>query len=313
MKLSTYLKWPTAGLTVAAVLACGGSWAMAEERSAARQEVLVPLSLPLDAYQMSPAQHAEQANLDNIVVRVCMRSYGISYLTDVPDIRQRFVAYVAAADSRRYGISDLSSAQERGYHLPPVLLPEDDKTTSTATETLTHEQERVLTGQPAAKQSATRKDAGEYAGKAILEGGCVGESTRILNQSAAAHHETTLFAAGLQHQIYGRTQQHPDTLAVFKRWSDCMAESGYRYSGPIAAATDPTWDLAGPATPEEIKTAVADVTCKQRTNLVAIAHEVESDLQRKAIATHAPRLAPLKDVVQAQLVAIERAKVTYAS
>jgi hypothetical protein len=323
MRLANRAKWSATGLGTLAVLAAAGSWAIADRSSSVHADdpppaVTAPLSLPLDAYQLSPQLQAEQSNLDNVITRACMKSYGIAYLTNVPDIRSRFVASTAAADSRRYGISDLNSAKERGYHLPPAMKPSEEVSTRTVEQNLTREQELVLTGQPDAKPetfSAKTDTVGHYNGKAIPRGGCIGQAVRTLRKpmSSEALQKKNLFAAGLQRQVFLRTQTHPQVLAVFKRWSKCMADQGFPYADPIKAATDPAWKLDKPATSKEVRTAVADVQCKQRTDLVRIEHQVEVDLQKAAIKKHSAALAPLKKAVDEQIAALQQAASKYGT
>ncbi|MFI6515648.1 hypothetical protein ACIBF1_08835 [Spirillospora sp. NPDC050679] len=306
-------------LSAAGALTMGGQPPSAQANNSPSSNNAV-LSLPLDAYQLSAQQHAEQVNTENIVTRACMKSFGISYLADTPDITSRFLSGTAAADSRRYGISDAISAKERGYHLPPEMRPtEETSARAAADDQLTPEQEQVLTGQtPVDVRNPPRAGAQsmavkQYQGKAVPQGGCIGETGRVLRLSASGQvsQKAVMLAADLQRQTYLKSQTHPTTMAAFSKWSACMAERGFRYTNPIKAATDPAWELDKAVTPQEVRTAVADVECKQRTDLVSIQHRVEVKLQQIEIEKHEDELTPLKKAVTEQVTALRDAKARY--
>ncbi|WP_067477449.1 hypothetical protein [Actinomadura hibisca] len=325
MRLTKHVKAIAIGAGATGLLSAAGALVLTGPPPTAQadkppQNTNMVLSLPLDAYQLSAQQHAEQVNAENIVTRACMKSFGISYLADTPDITSRFLAGTAAADSRRYGISDAVSAKERGYHLPPAMRSTEETSTRAAgDDQLTSEQKQVLTGQAPVdtnRRAEVRLLAiKEYQGKTVPEGGCIGETSRALRLSGSnqVSQKTVMLAATLQRQAYLKTQSHPTTVAVFHKWSACMAEQGFRYANPIKAATDPAWELDKAITPREVQTAVADVACKQRTDLVKIEHGVEVALQQAAIKKHAAELTPLKEAVAEQVTALRDAKDRYGS
>jgi len=101
--------------------------------------------------------------------------------------------------------------------------------------------------------------------------------------------------------------------AAMKKWSRCLAAAGYSYQTPKAANDDPRF--AGPtASPEEKKTALADVRCKQQTHLVDIMAAVETrvegqqiDANRHDLDLVAANIAELRSRVAGAAVAGRRA------
>jgi len=77
-------------------------------------------------------------------------------------------------------------------------------------------------------------------------------------------------------------------LAVERAWSRCMAQRGYSYHTPLEAEQH-NW----PSTPSvgEVATAVADVSCKTRTDLPNTWLTVEAAYQRALIAQNLTALS----------------------
>jgi hypothetical protein len=83
-------------------------------------------------------------------------------------------------------------------------------------------------------------------------------------------------------------------VETMKKWSECMASKGYNYHDPIEASTA-TFDLLSaendwdtPRKQEQIETAIADVTCKNETNLVSVWLEVIYEHEKKAVQENLP-------------------------
>lgn len=322
MTESRRIKWPWMAGAAAVMVAIGYGTASFYQSSA---DATAPhpivgqgrMSFPFDAYHLTAQQAAEQANESNVIIRACMKNYGISYLKNTPDITAKVARGFAIADSRRYGISDMDAAQKFGYHLPPAATS-TGKLTTEADPHLSGPEMSVLTGVSVGhaqmgKISASSRKVGSYKGKAIPQGGCVGTADRALQEpgSTKALRQANLLAAGLERKAFLKTQTHPRVRIVFHKWSMCMKSRGYSYANPIKAATDRTWDMGKPATRREIAIAVADVKCKQQTDLVNIEYRVESALENSLIRQHKTDLAPLKTAVSAQVSALQDAEAKY--
>ncbi|MGY0063245.1 hypothetical protein ACWY4P_43040 [Streptomyces sp. LZ34] len=69
---------------------------------------------------------------------------------------------------------------------------------------------------------------------------------------------------------------------AFKDWSACMRKAGYKSSSPVWITSNSEW-AAPKASSKEIKTAVADVRCKQRLNTVGVWVQVVKEYEEKYI------------------------------
>jgi hypothetical protein len=278
------------------------------------------MSLPLDAYHLSALQSAERANEYNIVIRACMRNYGIAYQMNGMNVAARAANGFAVYDSRRYGVTDPTAVRAYGYHLPASVVPTNVSLQQSRPQ-LSRQQALVLTGSPGQKPlpasafvTQTTK-VGSYNGKSIPQGGCVGTAARDLHMtpSTSDDQKRNSLAANLQREDFLKTQSNPQVIAAFQAWSKCMAGHHYHYPNPIAAATNRAWNMKIPATRIEIQTATADIACKQQTNLVNIEYKVESSLQEASIKQHAAELSPLKALVTLQAEALQKTLAKYGS
>jgi hypothetical protein len=105
-------------------------------------------------------------------------------------------------------------------------------------------------------------------------------------------------------------QAAPEVAAALADWSACMAESGYDYASPADARDDPRWfaDDAGPdatAGPEEIKAAVTDIDCKDRTGLIGLYRAAVWRVEQDEAARNQPFL---DEVAQANAALVARAQ-----
>jgi hypothetical protein len=86
-------------------------------------------------------------------------------------------------------------------------------------------------------------------------------------------------------------QTDPRVLAVERAWSKCMAQRGYSFRTPQQAQQH-NW----PRTPTtgEVATAVADVSCKAKTNLPNTWLTVEAGYQQVLVAQTLAALSQLQ-------------------
>jgi hypothetical protein len=74
-----------------------------------------------------------------------------------------------------------------------------------------------------------------------------------------------------------------------------MKESGYTYASPLGAGSDVAGLSPGTtATPAEIKVAVTDVACKERTNLFGVWFAVKVKHEKQAIVQKLQDLATIR-------------------
>lgn len=269
------------------VLLCGCSAASSAGGGPAPAPVPVPtptsaaqLSYPISAYEFSAMQQSEWQYVDSLLVKQCMAQRGFriyqtlnsGYVAQAVRITDEFV-------SRVWGLSDVVTAREFGYHLPPWVAG-------------------------AAKPQAL---SGGSAPGAQTEA-CIGQAGRRLAAAGAGSGEQASQLVGqIESESFFRARADRRVRAVFAKWSTCMGRYGYSYRDPFQAAA--AFDLSHPTTRTEIQTAVRDVTCARQVNVLGVAYAVQSDYQNALIEKYAVQLAAIKAQVQRQ----EHALVTVAA
>ncbi len=113
-------------------------------------------------------------------------------------------------------------------------------------------------------------------------------------------------AQEIQEKAFSQTQTDHRVRAVYAAWAACMRQRGHDYPNPFKAAADAKWNMGAPPTAAEIRTAQADVACKQRTNLLGITFAVEAGYENAAIAQNPAALAALRSVLTAQARSLAR-------
>jgi len=94
--------------------------------------------------------------------------------------------------------------------------------------------------------------------------GCYGYARRVLYQGKYDDYEAARSQVErIRNDAVLAARAHPDVLAATRRWSDCFTDKGYHYDTPSAAFH------AGIllATADQIPMAVADVQCRQASDL----------------------------------------------
>lgn len=211
-----------------------------------------------------------------------MRGYGFSFK---PEADTNTISYDASNMGRRYGLSDPAAAAQFGYSVPSFAHP------ASSDPALTQQEYVVLTGEPAAAPGSTpnptpRPTPGTYNGKAIPAGGCVGQADQQLTDPANG-----MLVNQLDQQSLDESQKLPEVKAAISQWSDCMRHNGYQAAADPLTASLLTQQLGGTAGDAvDKKVTVADVTCKERTNLVGVWFAAESTVQKRYIAADETRL-----------------------
>ncbi|GLZ35344.1 hypothetical protein Lesp02_75310 [Lentzea sp. NBRC 105346] len=212
--------------------------------------------LPLDRYLHTAEHRALLDRAADVVGDRCMRRFGLRWEGDpTPE---------PVSNARRYTSLDAAEA----YHPATPPVPRRPP--------LPAEVKAVWLGEVA------------FHGGPVPQGGCVGEAMRILKPGIER------IQAGLpqrlQWESYGRTRSDERVHRVFAAWSSCMADRGFHYPDPSAAANDPRWRTPS-ITPQETVVARADVECKLRTNVAGVMLAVETGYQRELIKQNEAALA----------------------
>jgi hypothetical protein len=225
------------------------------------------LRLPLDGYQLSPADARRLARTHRVLVMQCLNTFGLDPILPAPSD-----AGPRTANERRYGLTDPAKAAD-GYWARERTSAGDP---STPDASLTTEVGDVVSG----------RGARTVRGQPVPEGGCAGQARRRMT---AGHPEGADIRLGhnLASIEHSATLEDPAARAATQAWSACMSEAGFTYTDPYGPPDDKRF--RGALSALEIATARADVACKEQTNLVGVWWSIES--ARQATAVHANRAA----------------------
>jgi hypothetical protein len=250
------------------------------------------LTLPLDAYAFTAAEDQVLARAAEARVRRCAESFGLDTSAADPlpfgTAAQSQAAAVTRHD-RRYSVVDAEVAARYGYHPPTTNdVRREFYESHTAAEL------EILVGVTA--------DGSPSARSGVPEGGCLGEAAR-----APAGVDGTGLRAGeelvsdVQAGAWHAAMADPRVVEAFAAWSSCMAAAGFRYAAPMEANDDPRWWASETAGSEEIATAVADVSCKSSTGLIAVWSAVEAEHQAELIAANQAELDAYRALLDQQV------------
>ncbi|UJW34753.1 hypothetical protein L3Q67_13875 [Saccharothrix sp. AJ9571] len=232
--------------------------------------------LPFDEYQLATPDRVTVEKARSTLAETCMRARG--HEVDIPEISGSNAA-AGTENSRRYGLVDESVATRFGYHFP----------SDQATENRSLRQQEWEAG--LSKEIRTLLDG---------ENGCSDEAQRELRKDAPA--ADTGWLTDQDFSALEASAELEPVAAAREGWRTCMAGHGFAYATPEDAIADAKWQLDSPApSPEEVRTAQADVGCKQSTGLARIWHEAETGLQRQVIERERTRFDEIKTANQARV------------
>lgn len=238
---------------------------------------MASFALPLDAYQINSSTQDLTVKAFSAVYRKCMAQFGFvnppRTTSGTPALRHE----------RRYGITSAATSKVHGYR--------DGRSSDRS-----RSDRRV----PRDAEVAISRGTGvaTYQGRKVPPGGCMGETERALAENLPDVRDERL-ADKLASEAYDRSKQDSRVRQVFSAWSDCMKQSGYNYADPMEAMDDPAFIAPRPGA-SEIKTAMADIECKNRTRLVDVWASVETAYQRRLLDRNAEALNDVKDYLLAK-------------
>jgi hypothetical protein len=238
----------------------------------------VDLRLPLDDYLMTLPDSARLARAVRLLQADCLRRLG--FRAGVEPVRS---VGPRSWNDRRYGLSDPAQAPH-GYW-PDGRTSFGSRPRSTA---------------GAAEGAALTGSVRAVHGRPVPGGGCAGEASRRLLGHDPAGVDRQL-AQRLSYDSFTASRRDRAVVAATAAWSACMAAAGHPYAGPLDPPADPRFQAA--FTPLEAATAIADIGCKQRTNLVGIWAGAEAATQRALIAGNRAGLELARTAVTAELAA----------
>jgi hypothetical protein len=253
------------------------------------------VQMPLDSYEVEVSvQQNILAAAANLLLQRCMAGRGFDY--PLPAQPSNGLAALQTSEQAPVGLTSLAQAQSLGFLAPKTgqgpggIAPFG-----------------LIYG-PAFFQLITSE------GKAwvvAMFGFGPGGPVRVTRPGCLQLTQSELFGATgplidpailLAAQAMNWTRTDPRILAVDRAWSACMARHGYQYGTPTAAERR-RWP--NPPDKAEIAAAVADVSCKTRTNLPNTWLAVEAAYQQAAIGQNMTTLVALQTRFQRQLQRLE--------
>ncbi|MFC0864658.1 hypothetical protein ACFHYQ_20410 [Sphaerimonospora cavernae] len=254
--------------------------------------------LPMDAYNVSAAQHVEIARARADLVEDCMRAFGYDLRIQVPDVasysQNGLVDWLGDLQVDRYG-----------YAGPPGRTRQSAADDDRGIFAVTDDEFRVMVGKTA-----------RVGGKKVPVGGCDGAVEGILNAGASGLDgqetpgKTDVYRLGdLQSGAAESAYRDPGLHRAGAAWAECMRKAGYAYSQPEEATADPRWAITAKndhdpppqGTPVEIRTAVDDHRCRLETNYYGKRQAIYAAHQQKAIDANPRLLAGFHDLMTTRL------------
>ncbi|WP_424183796.1 hypothetical protein ACOBQX_17700 [Actinokineospora sp. G85] len=249
--------------------------------------------LPLDPYVRLAAGNEDViGKASAILVAKCMREKGFDYTPDPAG------PTAPPAPLPPYGINDLAQAKQSGYSPPGSG----------------NLQSMAEQGSSLPSIDEAVREHGEAWVKALY-----GFSPPKLESDGTGCYDTSFvrvpeydrldreLPGKLQGQSVELTQADGRVVAASGEWSACMAESGFHYRTP-AEPRQQKWPT--PTSPAETATAVADVTCKDKTNLPGVWLAVQAGYQQTLLDRNAPALNELRAAWQLVVKEAERITAT---
>jgi hypothetical protein len=242
------------------------------------------LLLPIEKYDATAAERTVVGDAIALSVTRCMAGFGLSWSPEPA----RFSTPVPQL-ARAYGVADPLTAASRGYHVPTDSRP----ATAPSGQHLTPEQVRVYSG---ARDASGKPVAARFGGKKVPVGGCAQQG--LVSIVADPDLDPDSVADQILISMGERARKDVRVVAAIAAWSSCMRRAGYQFSDPLEAAARAT--AAGPEpTAVEIRTAVADLGCKNKANLLGIWYAVDAGYERLAIRQDSKQLAAVRSAWRA--------------
>jgi hypothetical protein len=252
----------------------------------------VSISLPLNGYaDVSGLQQTVLEEAQSLLIQQCMAGRGFVYFSQTTPVEEQAILQNLEYG---FGVTSLSNASTYGYGQPPASASPS---------------EGVYIGGFSSfsqlKQEAALAEAllGFAPGVRIApahEEGCLQVADGEVYSPGDSQIGDPVPSIAQQADMW--TQSDPRVVAVDAAWSRCMAQRGYHYTSPQQPA-DHNWPSR--PTKKEAATAVADVACKQQTNLTNTWLTVEAAYQTALIGENIATLASLQSSFQKALNHVE--------
>jgi hypothetical protein len=228
--------------------------------------------LPIAAYSIGKQDAYDLDSAKVAVINECLTEKGTDFRLPQPPRPED-------GNSRRYGVVDQGIAEGYGYHDPL------DDNAAQPTSTPNAAQKKLLLGSSGPNDGCM----------AMADAALGSEKPPMKGVEAARTIDVTSFK---------ESQRSPDVRKAFSQWAACMSHKGYEYESPLASAGGKWFDTPT-ATESEKRVARADVSCKNKVDLIERWHTAESKIQQHMIESHAKEL---KDLAAFQDRLVKRAR-----
>jgi hypothetical protein len=251
------------------------------------------ITLPLNSYaDVASLQQTVLAEAQALLTQKCMAQRGFVYNSQTTPVTEQDLLQNIEYG---YGITSLSNASTYGYGEPP-----SSGTPPNAGLFLGGFASFSQARQKAALAEALLGFAPGVRISPVHETGCLNVANSEIYRPGSLELGDPVPAIAQEASTWTATD--PRVLAVEAAWSRCMAARGYHYTSPEQAAHH-SWPKE--PTTMETATAVADVTCKEQTNVSHTWLAVEAAYQTALIAQNITTLASLQTSFQSALTRVE--------
>jgi hypothetical protein len=251
------------------------------------------VNLPLNSYaDVAGLQQTVLAEADVLLTQKCMAGRGFVYSSETTPVEEQ-EQLQSIEDG--FGITSLSDASSYGYGQPPGSSgPPSGGLFLGGFSSFGQLRHKAALG-----EALIGFAPGITIGP-VHEEGCLQLASNELYRPGNNQPGDPVPAIAVQASTW--TQTDPRVVAVDAAWSRCMAARGYHYTSPQQPAGH-SWPKH--PTKAETATAVADVTCKQQTNLTNTWLTVEAAYQTALVGQDIATLASLQASFQAALSRVE--------
>ncbi|MFT3887322.1 MAG: hypothetical protein QM713_04060 [Arachnia sp.] len=220
------------------------------------------------------------------IIAECMRPFGFDmavppFSQSLRSARQEETQML----SRLFGATDRDLAKQYGYSIKLDEPPESAQTAEPNHSFVLLGVTELADWDPRAGAAAT-ESPGTIDGIEIPPGGCASEAERRLG--GVSEH-----VSSLARDLWIANSQEATTLPEYRdvvnEWTECMAEKGYTLSGPHTSQPgDDDYEIRqrNPLTSpsdEEVTMVLADIDCKEQTDLYSRLQEILQEFDRKSV------------------------------
>ena len=257
-----------------------------------------PITMPLDVYEEVASEEQDAlGEAQTLLTQRCMTARGFSYPS--PATPSGGFQALQGIEQDPFGLVSIFRAETYGYARPKGSSQQGPGVIGFVGGAIFAS---ALNNQgPAYTMALFGFDPGGGAGPVRQQGCFQQAASEVYGRLGSDPNPDPV--PGIAAQASQWAQNDPRVLAVERAWSRCMARRGYSYRTPLQAQQH-GW----PSTPTtgEVATAVADVSCKARTNLANTWLTVESAYQTALIAQNLTVLSQLQANFQGLLQRAER-------